>query len=354
MRTLIVSLLLSLSLAASPAKAQDEDPLSLASLLINDGNYDRAVTVMEGIDPDQKGLDRARYFRLNGLLAYAQQDYEQAETNFRAAIKEVDEDETVDPTLYLYVARAELLSGDPEGAIRTLERAGAAVESLSSSYLIRARAARDIGDLPRAYTALAEGQNRFPAIKEFPRQQILLLVEMGLTREAGERATEYLKQSDASVDDVLTVAEALRNSNEIDRAATILEAARLRFPEEPKVLVRMAAVALDGKRPLTAARFLQIAAEFDQEYYKDAAELFRRAGYISTALYMNAQVLDAEEKVKQRFGLLLAAEDYERACALESRLSRLGLLREDDVAYGMAYAHFRTGDRQRAESLLKG
>ena len=40
--------------------------------------------------------------------------------------------------------------------------------------------------------------------------------------------------------------------------------------------------------------------------------------------------------------------------ALGPRLQRLNLTREDDVAYGLAYALFMTGDLEQAEAMLTG
>ena len=183
---------------------------------------------------------------------------------------------------------------------------------------------------------------------------MLLLVELGLTREASERASAMMAAGRIDAEDALVFSEALRKSGALSQATMLLEQSRLRYPDNPEIPVRQAAVALDSGQPLTAARFLQVAAEYDNAYALDAAELFRRAGQLESALYMNARVLDPTEKVRQRFGLLLDAQDFERALALQPRLSRLGLTREDSVAYGLAYARFRIGDTEGAEALLTG
>lgn len=346
----MLCLALGLSLG-SPAHAQEEDPLALASLLLSDGNWDRAASVLEEVDADKKGLDTVRYHSLYGLVTLQQQQYDTAAVHFRAAIADGEEP---DPTLFLYLARAELLDGHPQEALAALDDGGEVVDAIPSSFLVRARAYRDMDDLPGAFGAYAEGAARFPQQRDFPRQQILLLVEMGLTREAGERATEMLEAANASVEDALTVAEALRRSGAVARAATVLEVARLRFPGEAEVLVQQAVVAMTAEQPLTAARFLQIAAEYDVSYAAKSAELYRQAGHVETALYMNALVPDPTEKVRQRFGLLLAAESYERAVALAPRLERLSLTGEDEVAYGLAYAYFQIGELEAAEALLSG
>ena len=52
--------------------------------------------------------------------------------------------------------------------------------------------------------------------------------------------------------------------------------------------------------------------------------------------------------------ILLERDELEQAAALAPRLSRLGLLEDDDVRYALAYAHFRTGELDLAEEELKG
>lgn len=349
----MIRALLLLLFLLRPAAAQEEDSISLAALLISDGNWSRAASVLQEIDPTDKDLDLVRYHSLRGLVALQQQDNAQAAVWFKSAIEASPEDEVPDPTLHLYLARAQLLSGDPAAAIATLEGAGEMVDSLPTGWLIRARANRDLGDMEAAWGALSEGAARFPERREFVRQQMLLLVELGLTREAGDRASEMLAAGTITAEDALVFSEALRKSGALEQATLLLEASRLRFPENLEIPVRQAAVALDADQPLTAARFLQVAAEYDAVYAVDAAELFRQAGRIDEALYMNAWVADPTEKVRQRFGLLLDAQDFERAIALQPRLSRLALTEEDPVAYGLAYARFRTGDLDGAEALLK-
>ncbi|MFT4979087.1 MAG: putative Zn-dependent protease, partial [Myxococcota bacterium] len=261
MNLLRVPILL-LLIATSAGHAAEEDPLALASLLLSDGNWDRAALVLSDLDLTARGLDIGRYHALSGLIALQKRDHPTATSHFQAAI-DTSTEETPDPTLYLYLSRSQLLGGEPAGAIRTLDAGGEVIAGIPSAWLVRARASRELGDLAGAFDAYSEGVTRFPQQRDFPRQQLLLLVEMGLTREAGERATAMLSEAGAAPEDALAVAEALRRSGALHRAATVLEAARLRFPESPDVPIQQAVVAMTANQPLTAARFLQVAAEHD-------------------------------------------------------------------------------------------
>ena len=57
--------------------------------------------------------------------------------------------------------------------------------------------------------------------------------------------------------------------------------------------------------------------------------------------------------IKLRFTKEKPLERFEEAAALSPRLTRLGLLAEDAVVYGLAYAYFMTGRFEDAESELK-
>ena len=99
---------------------------------------------------------------------------------------------------------------------------------------------------------------------------------------------------------------------------------------------------------------LQEASAIDERLVGEAAECYRQAGQIHRALVMNAQVVDPKQQVQQRVGLLLEQQDYEGALALHGRLSRHGLLQDDAVSYGLAYAAYRIGDVDRSEGYLQG
>lgn len=351
---LLTAVALWLALGALPVYAQsvEEDPVALAALLIQDGKLDRAAVVLDGLSPEAKGVDAARYWTLRGLVWLRQDLPADAARAFAAAVEASEP--PVDPQLHLSLARARVRSGDDSAALDALLAGGPSLDALPGRWLVAARAHWNLGDLPQAWSALEVGAQRFPAQPDFPRQQVLLLVEMGFTREAGDRAGGLLERADGVADDALTVAEALRRAGAHGRAATVLEEARLRFPEDDRLDIQLAAVHADAGRPLAAARLLQPVAHRDPQLADESAELFRRAGHLDAALMMNAEIPDSETKVRQRFGLLIDAGAWERAVALEPRLSRLGLMGDDRVRYGVAYAWFQVGDLDSAERLLRG
>ena len=338
---------------AAARSASSEDPLSLVALLIQDGNLNRAEAVLDRISPAVDGdLDTGRYWTLQGLVSLRQGDPAQAADALTRALDLVEGGP--DPQLVLSLARARVLSGDQRAALEALARGGEILDAFPSAYLIAARAHRDLSEPGQAWTWLERGAERFPHQVDFVRQQVLLLVEMGLSQEAGLRAHALLGRPDGTADDALTVAEAFRSNGDHARAASVLEEARLRFGGDDRLQVRLASVYAGADQPLAAARLLQVASGADPDLADEAAELFRRAGKLDAALMMNGQVADPVEKARQRFGLLLDGQDFARAVALQPRLSRLGLLDDDAVRYGLAYGWFRLEDFDRCEDLLAG
>ncbi len=106
--------------------------------------------------------------------------------------------------------------------------------------------------------------------------------------------------------------------------------------------------------PRTAARLVEEAAAGNFTLYFEAAELYRRAGEMGKALYLNSLVLDVDRKTRQRFRLLLASERFEEAVAIEPRLDRMGATEEDDIRYSLAYAYYSNGQLDRAREYLQG
>lgn len=339
-------------------EVEAEDPLDLVALLVRDAQWERAaVALADADDPRRKGDDLARYRTLEGLVAAGQERWEDAALAFRAALDAAAADprgDGPDPTLHLQLAQALLRAGRPAEAVVVLDGAPEAVLALATTWRLKAQAASAAGDPEGAWVALEEGGRRFPDQADFLRQQVILLVRLGLYQEAITRGGGLLERPDAVVEDVLVLAESLRRGGAPERAAVVLAQGRLRFPERKEPWVQSAALALALGRAVEAASYLGVAAELDPELAYEAAEVWRQAGEPAQALRLNAQVVDPARKARQRLGLLLEAEAWDRAVALEERALRLELEGDGAVAYGLAYARFRTGDLDRAEDLLRG
>ena len=347
--SLSLSLALSTTALASRPDAPNVDRLAIASRLVVDGRYDRAEAVLAEIDAPKKA-DAARYYTLKGMVSLNLDHHEAALATLQQAVEA-----GAAPLVFVWMAQARLETGDPTGAIADLDRAGEAGEAVVGSWQLRSRALREIGDDEGAYAALLAGRARFPDHRGLLEGQLAMLVDLGLTRRAVEIGTTTLPALDASEAAWVAIGDHLRRAGALDDARAWLEEVRLRFPTSVDARVALASACLEAELPLCCGEMLQEAAAFDNRYASEAAECFRRAEDLDRALYLNGMVADDEVKVRQRLGLLLQSGAFDQATSLDARLSRLGVLAQDEsVAYALAYAHAQNGNHARAEELLSG
>lgn len=353
-----LALLLTLCLAAcvgpaatrTDAPDEEVDRLGLAALLLRDGHLERARAVLGEVDPRQDGLDLPRFHTLRGLVALQLQEHDAA----REALRLATATGQVEPIVWVYLAQAEHAAGDPAAALAALARGRPGWEGQAPVHRLEVLCAWAAGDRGGAFAALERAERRLPDDATFTRQRVLYLLELGLFVAAAAAGEEYLARAGHAPEAYLALGEALRRARRADDAARVLEAARLRAPGHEQVLVALAHAHLDAGRPRAAAVVLEEAARLDAKYQAEAAELFRRAGALDRALYLNASVQDAPAKARQRLGLLLQRAAFDQALALEPRLSRLGLLDDEEVRYALAYACYRAGDLERADLRLRG
>ena len=352
-----------LALAAFGVRAQDAGPdeatvedldrLPLAALLIGDGNYERARTVLAGVDTSDEELDRVRYHTLSGLIALNLEEHAMAVREFRAAI---DAGPT-EPVLWLYLAQAHFSQEQFQDALDALDRAGPETTNIPSVFLMRSQAHWQLEQYENAWRVLADGRNRFPdRARDFARRQVFLLVDQGLYQEAAEQGQAFLESERAGVDDAIAIGNALRRSEQYDEAARILEAARIEAPDNATLAKVLSHTYLDQDMTLAAAEVMRQAAVFDPTLVSEAAELYRRSGWLMEALTLNAQVIDQAKKFKQRLAIFIELGRFEQAADMRDDLQRTGLLDDpqegQDIRYALAYANFKAGDFPAAEAQL--
>ncbi|MBB6086000.1 tetratricopeptide (TPR) repeat protein [Wenzhouxiangella marina] len=335
------------STAGDPMSAAERLPL--AALLIGDGNYERARQVLAAVDPDDPELDRPRFHTLNGLVALNLEERALAVREFRAAI-EAGQDE---PVVWLYLAQAHFGQEQYLETLAALDRAGDDTTRIPSVQLMRAQAHWQLGELDEAWRVLDEGRRLFPdRAGEFARRQVFLLVEQGLYQEAADQGRRYLAGAHAGPADALAIGNALRQSGQYTEAAEILERARLSSPEQVDLSRLLAHTYLAQERTLAAAEVLRQAAVYDPALLSEAAELYRRAGWLMEALTLNAGIIDQAQKLKQRLAIFIDLARFDQAAAMETDLVRTGLIEDQDIRYALAYAFFKSGDFARAEDHL--
>lgn len=347
----LLSLLLSLLLAA-PAIAEDDpdevDYLALASLMLRDGNLDRAITALDQVDLSKEGLDLVRYHTLRGMTYMRRGELEPARDSLQRATEEGEAQAVV----YVYLAQVNYKLEDWAAAIDALDRAGTAVERIPSVYHMRAQANWLQGEKAMAIAVLDQASLVFPDDASFQRRKVFYLVDLGLFKEAVVQGRAYLDRSQGRLEDYVALGNALRASGELDEAAVFLEQAQLRFPESSEVKKVLAHVYIERGELSAAADLLYQASLLDPALLPEAAELYRRSGQTFRAMNLNGQIANQEEKLRQRLALYLELGNYEQAAAMEIPLRRVGLLAEEDLRYAVAYALFKTGDFEDAERHL--
>jgi tetratricopeptide (TPR) repeat protein len=105
--------------------------------------------------------------------------------------------------------------------------------------------------------------------------------------------------------------------------------------------------------PHITAHLFEQGSYYDKKYLKEAAEMFRRTGELSHALYLNSMMLDSKEKTKQKVAIYVSRGEFEKVIGLKDALDRYALLNDDNMRYALAYAYYVAKDYEKSEAHLK-
>ncbi|MEW6683778.1 MAG: hypothetical protein AB1451_12785 [Nitrospirota bacterium] len=339
----------SVAVSAEKKPAEEVDLVALGALLIRDGHYDRAGSVLAQVDETQEDVDLARLYTLRGLVGLYTKDLAGARVAFERAITEGQSD----PIVHVYLAQAHYGLRDFRAVLKEIQAAGETGQALPEIHLMTSQAYWELGDKAASWRALESGARRFPDSGAFPRRQIFLLIELGVYQEAAELGRAYLSQTgSANPEDALAIGNALRRSGQPRDAARFLERARLQRGANRDVVLELAHAYLDMGWTYAAAGVLEHAADQHPDLTAEAAELYRRAGRPYYALTLNVGVQDQKKKFKQRLALLIELERFDQVTAMTDALHRVGLLDDEDIRYALAYSYYRTSRYAQAETHL--
>lgn len=338
---------------ATNKNAPDDDEVdhvNLAAMLVSDGYYDRAAAVLSKLSAEDVPPERlGRYHLLMGLIQLDSRAYEAAIDSLSAAIEHGQHQDVI----FVYLAQCYDGLGDHKMTVHSIDAAGDAGKASPGLLLIKANALLKLGEKVLAWGALADGVRAFPEEPEFLRQQTFLLVDLGLYRAAGELGARYLAQIEPTPDDYRAIATTFSESQQHERALEILERGALEFPDDVELRAALARAYTAKGMLMTGGDLLQFASERDAELVGHSSELFRRAGSLSRAMYMNSMMTDQTEKFRQRASILLDQERFSEVVGMSKRLERVGLLEDQNILYALAYAHFKTGEYDGAEVYIK-
>lgn len=360
MKPWIILLMLCLTLISADAKtegkgAEEVDLVSLAALLTTDGFYNRANDTLNQVDTTKKNFNFAYFYTLRGIVAMKLSDYKSAVGYFRQALENGQNDKSI----YLYIAESSYKLQAYHETIEALDSAGELASDRPNLVAFRAETHWKLEEYDRALGTLERGYEKFPDHHNFVKQRFFYFVQLSLFQEALATAQQFLADAQTSsavkvdADTYLAFATALRSSKEHLKAITMLEEGRLRFPYDARLTVLLAHMYVDKGKLLSAANLFENASYYEQKYTKEASELYRRAKSFVHALYLNSQVLDQQEKLKQRLAIFVEFGEYDRATAMHTDLERNGLLENEDLRYALAYTYYMAGDYAQSEALLK-
>ena len=325
------------------------DFLGLAARMLHDQHTDRALKVLRETDPQDPTLDKGRFYTLRGLAHLKLKEHAAARSDFESAIKHGQQAKLVS----LQLAQACFSLEAHACTLSALKQAGPTSNDDPAVALMKAQTEWKLDMKDSALRTLQTGQQRFPDRAEFQKLRLFYLLELQLYSEAAAVSEQYLNQDKLGAQEFVAVGEALRAAGQFKRAQLVMEQARLRYPQDEQVQLQLAHAYLDDGQLITSAMLFEQAARHNRKYTLEAAELYKQAGMLHRATWLNAQVSDQAAKAKQRLSLLVEGQDYDAVTALLPKLSRLGLLTDENIRYAVAYAYYKTNQFTEAEAHLK-
>ena len=341
----MVALLAGLLLAAGPRDAfAGEGPLEKARQLLLAGKTDEAAEKLADASERAESLgdvDPVELAVLSGLIQQQRGQHREATWTFRTVLD--DHPERV--SIHLYLGQSLYALGDLEAAHRELLAGEGVGERLAGYFVLRATVEQGLLRPHPAFRTLEDGLERFPGNPDLLAQQALVLIRLGLVEAAREPAREVLEASPDDVYAYLLLAEAHRDTRQVEEAILVLEEAALRFSGDPEVLSRLAYCYALAERPLTSARIYIRAHAVRPTFSFEIAEQLRVGGQHRQALAFNALVDDEGQKLPQRLAIYLGMERYDLAAGLAPLLMALPEV-EDITRYQLAYASYLAGDHE--------
>lgn len=322
--------------------------LELASLMLKDNNTERAATALSQVDTTGEDFDWQRFHILTGLLQVRKGANQAAIDAFMAAKKLAP----VDSVINVYLAQSAFAEEQYQLVIDALNSAADSVAKVPSVYHMRGQSHWLLKQHEMAIAVMDQASLIFPDDASFQRRKIFYLIELGLNSTAAELGQQYLEQHQAAAADYVVIGNALRASGNLILALGFLERAQLKFPGNVEVSKALAATYISNQSYNSAAQLVHKLALTDASLLSEAAELYRRSGQRYLALSLNSLVENQQQKLKQRLGLLIELENYEQAASMQQDIVRTRIDSDENIQYAMAFALFKVGDYQQAETYL--
>jgi len=337
------------SIAMAKDQSDKIDYVSLGATLVKDGYTQRAKTVLEKVNIKKKDFDFQTYYTLKGIVFHKTGYPAISNIFFKEALGRGQKNQSV----FLYMARNYWQRMAYQEVIDALNKAGQAAKDKPQMFVIKAEAYKQLGQMAQAWSVLEEGMTLNPEFSRFYSQKFYYLLELGFYQSAQEYAQQYLKKENYSAKEYLAVAYALRENNQYQSAAQLLEQGVLKYDSDDKLLELLGQVYIDQEEYLMAALVFDWASIRFPKFAHKAATLYLKSNEPVRSLQLNRRIAKQEQKFQQRIGIDIHLEDYESMVAKTDTLMRYDLLKEDNIVYALGFAHFQNRNYPEAKSFLQ-
>jgi len=390
----ILSLLVVLAFGANDEESPKEDHMALATMMFYDGKYDKARGELKLVAKSEPSFDAAKFYTIQGMVELRAQNYPNAITFLNKAIDATKKKEFLPPpevkekpiylfkvfskeepkkvekkipfdakkvkqekldSLYIYLSQAYYRNKNYAATVQALDNAGKKGVETASLFTLRAECYWKLENHEGAFNALSRGLALFANDETLLKQRFYYFAELKLYQAAIDAAKQYIAVSTANskANEYVTLAQMLIGANQKEQAMQILEEAKVKYPNEAKISMILGHLYLKKDMKLTAATLFENASYYDSKYKKEASEMFRRAKDLPHALYLNSQIGDKVEKLKQKVAIYIARGEFEMIIGLRDALERYAMLDDDNILYALAYAYYMIKDYDGAEELFK-
>lgn len=395
-KTILVSFFFFLStLLFSKSEVEQVQPnhIEIATIMFYDGKYDKALKELRLAKKEQKEIDWSKYYSMQGMIYLKKEKYPTAIKMLKRAILEtqkkvytppkIEEEKakylfsffstpkkklkkkapTFNPEklrkdtitgLYIYLSQAYYRNKQYLNTVYALNKAGKKGRDKASLFTLRAECYWKAGKKGKAISTLTKGSRLFPKDTTLIKQKYYHFAELGLYQSAIATAKAYMRKlSKKDVTEYTSLAQMLSSAGQEMEAIKILEEAKLLFPRSAKVTMLLGYLYNKKEMPNTTADLFEYSSYFDKKYTKEAAEMYRRNGELSHALYLNTKMSDKVEKIKQKVAIYVDRGEFEKVVGLKNAMGRYGILEDDNMRYALAYAYYIIKDYKEAEIHLK-
>jgi outer membrane PBP1 activator LpoA protein len=332
-------------LFTSVLSASEIDYLSLASVLLRDGNYVRAKSALTKAKKSWDDIEREHYYLLDGLLKLRTNKVDEA----IAQLSKISDSEYITKR-DTYMAQAFLEKKELKKSLSWIKKVNISSKTPVSISHLRAKIYFENGMIDETFKDLNEGAKK--AKNKSRKLMVHYMLKLELKNEAYALIREIC--SDYNQESVyLQMARLMVSKDMNEQAVLLLEEAAIKYPTSVDVLKLLAASYDLKKKTYVAGDLYTKLAYIDNSYAHLAAEYLKQKGRGNAAMVINMTVDNPKKKLSQRLAYYIEQERFDLASSLETPLRQFKVYKDDDIKYAMAYTYLMQGDYQHSLRLLK-